>query len=173
MRALTWFVLGILVTIGALFAGGYLFLRGGGMPMETTAAPLPLERTVARMALHASLRGSASLQSPVAADDTNMVAGARTYRDNCAVCHGVPGGKPSLPARGMFPAPPQLFDEDMVTDDPVGETFWKITHGIRMTGMPGFGKTLSDTSRWQVALILARADRLSPAVQSALAVPRQ
>ena len=69
----------------------------------------------------------------------------------------------------MFPDPPLLFEkEEMVTDDPEGITFWKVTNGIRLSGMPGFAKTLSETDRWQVTMLVAHADKLSPAVQAAL-----
>ena len=169
MSRLLWFVLGIIVTVGALLVGGYLFLVSGGVSMETTASPLPLERRVANLALHASLGNAAQQRNPVPVDDTNMVAGAQVYRTHCAVCHGRPGGSRSEIARGMFPDPPQLFEQkDMVTDDPEGMTYWKVTHGIRLTGMPGFSSTLPDTARWQVTMLVAHADKLSPAVQATL-----
>jgi mono/diheme cytochrome c family protein len=57
----------------------------------------------------------------------------------------------------------------MVADDPQGTTYWKISHGIRLSGMPGFANTLSDTERWQVTLLLAHADKLSDKVKAALA----
>jgi mono/diheme cytochrome c family protein len=53
----------------------------------------------------------------------------------------------------------------MVTDDPEGVTYWKVTNGIRLSGMPGFGGTLSDTERWQVTMLVAHADKLSRAVE--------
>jgi mono/diheme cytochrome c family protein len=56
----------------------------------------------------------------------------------------------------------------MMTDDPEGEIFWRVTHGIRLSGMPGFSSTLSDTERWQVTTLLSHADRLSPAVLAEL-----
>jgi len=56
-----------------------------------------------------------------------------------------------------------------VTDDPAGETYWKVSGGIRMTGMPGFEKTLSTTQMWQVSLLCANADKLSASVKDALA----
>ncbi len=169
MSRLLWFVLGVIVTIVVIVIGGYLFLRSGGVSMETTASPLPLERTVARMALHASYGNAAQQKSPIPFDDANVVQGAHTYKTHCVVCHGLPGGSRSPIARGMFPDPPQLFQEkDMVTDDPEGITYWKVTHGIRLSGMPGFGSTLSDAQRWQVTLLVAHADKLSPAVRAAL-----
>ncbi len=169
MRSLGWFVLGIVVTMAAFFVGAYTFLRSGGVPMETTASPLPLERTVARMALRASIGGARAEKDPLPFNETNMVAGARQYHDHCAVCHGLPGQQETTIAKGMFPDPPQLFEKrEMVTDDPEGVTFWKVTHGIRLSGMPGFGKTLPDDARWQVTMLVAHADRLSSPVQAAL-----
>ena len=55
----------------------------------------------------------------------------------------------------------------MVTDDPEGVTYWKVTHGIRLSGMPGFAGTLSDTERWQLTLLVAHADKLSGKARAA------
>lgn len=170
MSRLLWFVLGVVVAIAVLIVGGYLLLVSGGVSMETTASPLPLERGVASLALRASLGDAGQQRNPIPFDDASMVAGAQVYRTHCAICHGRPGGSRSEIARGMFPDPPQLFEEkDMVTDDPEGITHWKVTHGIRLSGMPGFGSTLPDTARWQVTMLVAHADKLSPAVKAALA----
>jgi thiosulfate dehydrogenase len=71
----------------------------------------------------------------------------------------------------MFPKPPLLMRGTGVTDDPPGETYWKVSGGIRMTGMPGFDKTLSTTQMWQVSLLLANADKLPQAVKDVLTPP--
>ena len=55
-----------------------------------------------------------------------------------------------------------------MTDDPVGETFWKVRNGIRLTGMPRFDDALSDNEMWQVSLLLFKADQLPAPVQQAL-----
>jgi thiosulfate dehydrogenase len=164
-----WFGLGVVVTIASLVGGGYLFVKAGGISMETTAPPLPLEEEVARMALRASIGKAAAQADPLPLTDDNLAAGAREYRGHCAVCHGIPGKPRTAISQGMFPPPPQLFEKDsMVTDDPEGVTYWKVTHGIRLTGMPGFRRTLSDTERWQVTMLVAHADELSPAAQAEL-----
>jgi mono/diheme cytochrome c family protein len=49
-----------------------------------------------------------------------------------------------------------------VSDDPSGETFWKVANGIRLTGMPAFKDILSETQIWQVSLLLANADKPLP-----------
>jgi thiosulfate dehydrogenase len=164
------FVLGVVLTILMLAVGGYLFVRGGGVSLATTAPPLPLEETVARIALHASIGNAGDQKDPLPFDDTNMLAGVNTYKEHCAVCHNAPGLPHTAISNGMFPPPPRLFEkEDMVTDAAEGVTYWKVTHGIRLSGMPGFERTLSDTQRWQVTMLVAHADKLSPAVQAAFA----
>ena len=56
-----------------------------------------------------------------------------------------------------------------VSDDEVGETYWKIDKGIRLTGMPAYQKILSYTEMWQVAWLLKNADKpLASPVQTAL-----
>ena len=161
------FVLGVVMTILMFVVGGYLFVRGGGVSLATTAPPLPLEKTVATMALRASIGNAKDRKNPLPFDDGDMLAGANAYKEHCALCHGAPGQPRTAISKGMFPSPPQLFEEDMVTDDPEGVTYWKVTHGIRLSGMPGFGNTLSDTQRWQVTMLVAHADKLSRAVQAA------
>ena len=166
---LKWFVLGIFITLVVLTLGAYFFVKAGGISMETTAAPLALEKTFAHMALNASVGRAADNKNPLQFNDEAMLAGAAKYKQNCAVCHGIPGQPPTAISKGMFPDPPQLFEQrGMVTDDPEGVTFWKVTHGIRLSGMPGFGTTLSDTERWQVTTLVAHADKLSSAVQAEL-----
>ena len=75
----------------------------------------------------------------------------------------------------MFPDAPQLLQKHHngdvvgVSDDPPGETYWKVYNGIRLTGMPAFKTQLSETEMWQVSLLLANADKqMPPAVQSVL-----
>lgn len=166
------FVLGIFVTVLLIVVGGYYFVHSGGVSLATTAAPLPLEETVAHMALNASIGKAGDHGDPLPVSDDNLLAGVNVYKQNCAVCHGIPAHPPTALSKGMFPPPPQLFEkEDMVTDDLEGVTFWKVTHGIRLSGMPGFITTLSDTQRWQVTMMVKRADKLPPKVQAALASP--
>jgi len=165
-----WFILGAILAL-AVFAplGAYLFAKLGGIAMATTSKPLPFEETIAKTALSANLKGAENLKDPLPSDDANMLAGVRVYQDNCAFCHGLPDRPKTAIASGEFPPPPQLFDpHEMVTDDPEGVTFWKVSHGIRLSGMPGFASTLSDTQRWQVTMLAAHADKLSSAVRDAL-----
>jgi thiosulfate dehydrogenase len=160
---------GVIIGIFSCLFAEYLFLTRGGMPVATKGGPLPFERLMAKAALRSAIGTAAEQPSPIAADEANLAAGARVYHENCAVCHGSLGGHASATALGMFPAPPQLLPPSKgVTDDPVGETYWKARNGIRLTGMPGYGDTLSDTELWQVSLLLLHARELPRAAQNAL-----
>ena len=96
------------------------------------------------------------------------MAGARVYRTHCDICHGEIGGSKPVIAQGEYPPPPQMFNGKGVTDDPVGATYWKVANGIRLTGMPAFTGTLSDTQIWQVSQLLANGNRLPPTVRGFL-----
>ena len=77
MARLSWFVVGMVIGVVALVGGGYGFVRAGGVSMKTTARPLPFERTVAHMALRASIGNAAAVKDLLTLDDPDMLAGAQ------------------------------------------------------------------------------------------------
>jgi thiosulfate dehydrogenase len=156
------FIFGIIVAVIAIAAGIYFYFDTGSAPVATSAQAMPFEKMLAKKGLHARVEKEMPKTVPIAADASAYAAGAQVYRDHCAVCHGLPKQPKSAIAAGEYPAPPQLFEGKGVTDDPAGETYWKAENGIRLTGMPGFGKSLSTTQLWQVSLLLANADKLPP-----------
>ncbi len=164
-----WFVIGIATTVAVLIVGGYVFVRAGGVPIATTSHPLPLEERVARTAILASTGNAAEQKHPLAPDDTSILGGLSVFKQNSPIYQSLPGKPRSAISQGMFPSPPQFFEKkDMVVNVPEGVTYWEVTNGIRLSGMPGFGKTLSDIERWQVTTLLAHVDKLSPEIQAAL-----
>lgn len=162
------FIFGFITALALVVAGGIAYFALGLAPVATTSAPLPFERQIAGIALHASIRKNAPLSSPIQPSEAVYLAGTQIYRSNCAVCHGLPGGEQSAIAKGEFPKPPELLNGNGVTDDPAGVTYWKVANGIRLTGMPGFSGSLSSEQMWQVSLLLSNADKLPATVRSAL-----
>lgn len=165
------FILGLIVGVVLLPVTAYLYIWFGYAPVATAAPPLPLERTLAAIALRARLAKEAPKESPVPPTEANLLAGAKVYREYCAVCHGTAGEPETATAKGMFPEPPPLLQDTGVTDDPVGETFWKASNGIRLTGMPAYRGSLSDEQLWQVSQLLANANKLPQSVNDLLAQP--
>jgi len=164
------FLSGLIVGIVLVPVVVILYLVSGRAPVATSDPPMPFEKLIAGVALHRRISREMPQSVPLQANEATFRAGARVYRQNCAVCHGLPKGPAPLIGKGLFPRAPQLFPPNHgVTDDPPGETFWKAKNGIRLTGMPGFGGALSDDQLWQVSLLLANADTLPPPVEQELA----
>ena len=162
----------VLVLVLAL-AGGYLCVRAGLIPANADATPSGLETWMARTSLRATLKRDAPKETnPVSLDEANLTAGIKLYSQNCAVCHGGPDGRPSLIASGLYQKAPQLA-KDGVEDDPDGKPYWFIKHGVRLTGMPSFGSSLSDQQVWQLVLFLKHMDALPPAAAKAWSLQTQ
>jgi thiosulfate dehydrogenase len=161
-------ILGIL--LGALLIGGgvYYYFSSGRAPVATSAPPMPFEKKMAQMGLNAYLAKLPHPEPQVPADEINLLAGAKVYKENCAACHGLPGEPKTVIAQGMYPAPPQLFHGAGVTDDDAWESYWKVENGIRMTGMPGFKDRLTETQIWQVTVLVKNADKMPMSVRNAL-----
>lgn len=160
-------VSGIALTLAVVVVGAYALVQSGLVPANADAKPGPLETWVARTSLDATLsRDAPKIQNPVALTQQNLLNGVHLFAQNCAVCHGSAKGSasPSPIAKGLYQKPPQLAT-DGVEDDPEGYSFWKIKHGIRLTGMPSFGYSLSDQDIWTLALFLKHMDKLPPPVQ--------
>lgn len=161
-------VVGILLGVLLVIVGGYFYFASGQAPVATKGPEMPFEHKLAHIALDAYLNKLPHPNPAVPADEANFLEGAKVYKENCAVCHGLPGEPKTTIAEGMFPPPPQLFRGTGVTDDEVWETYWKVSGGIRMTGMPGFSERLGETKMWQVSVLLKNADKISPAVKAEL-----
>lgn len=164
-------ILGVLLGILLIACGVYLYFSTGRAPIATTDPPMPFEMKMAHMAIDARVAKQGTPNSPVPADEKSFLSGAETYKQSCAVCHGLPDQEKTTIAAGMYPPPPQLFHGTGVSDDPVSETYWKVENGIRLTGMPGFQGRLTETHIWEVSVLLANSDKIPASVKAALTAP--
>lgn len=158
---------GVILAVGIALVGAYFLVQSGLIPANADAKPGRLETWMASTSLDATLRREAPKEkNPVALTEQNLLKGVHLFAQNCAVCHGSAKGTASSSpiAKGLYQKPPQLAT-DGVEDDPEGDSFWKIKHGIRLTGMPSFGYSLTDQQIWTLALFLKHMDKLPPAVQ--------
>lgn len=161
-------LIGIVATLAVLLAGAFVVVRSGWIPANADAAPGRIETWMATTSLDATLQSEAIGDNPVPLTEANLVEGAHLFGRNCAVCHGSAKGDTAASpiARGLYQKPPQ-FGSEGVEDDPEAMSFWKIKHGIRLTGMPSFRDTLSDHDIWTIALFLKHMDKLPPRAQRA------
>jgi mono/diheme cytochrome c family protein len=151
------------------------WFRWGNPPVAVADPPFPFERQIVHVPLNLRIDRDKPGAPAIDTNEANLNAGAEIYRDQCSVCHGVYGKSSSFAGR-MYPKAPQLWQKHKngaavgVSDDPPGETYWKVANGIRLTGMPAFNDMLSPTQIWQVTLLLANADK--PLPPGALAIVR-
>lgn len=163
------FILGLIIGVILVPVVVVLYLLSGHAPVAASDPPMPFEKVIAKTALNAAIKKGMPAAAPIQADEATLLAGAHVYREDCAMCHGLPNQTVPVVAKGMSPNPPQLLQKrGMVTDDPPGKIFWQAQNGIRLTGMPGFKASLSDNQLWQVSLFLANADKLPASAQQAL-----
>ena len=161
------FVVGLITALILLGVGAYLVVSTGALPAGQDVKPSRIEKWAARASLRVTVRREAKgLTSPLKLTDENLTAGIVLYRAHCQVCHGGPDASASSIAKGLSPAAPQLA-KDGVEDDPEGVIYWKVAHGIRFTGMPGFSKSLDEPELWKVTLFLKNMSELSPAPRQA------
>ncbi len=159
--------LGAAGVLAALAAGFYAAASFGRIPANADAKPPAIEKWIAEKALKAAIaRQAPATPNPVALNDANLIEGVRLYAADCAVCHGAADAKASDIALGLYQKAPQLARYG-VEDDEDGEIYWKIRHGIRMTGMPAFRETLSEEQMWKVVLFLKNMNALPPGPQKA------
>jgi thiosulfate dehydrogenase len=160
-------VLGCILAVAVLVGTTSYYFASGMAPVATADPMMPFERKLANMALDAHIEKQHIGNSPVSADETNLLAGADVYKKHCAICHGLPDYATDYFAT-MFPKPTQLFKGKGVTDDPVQESYWKAANGIRLSGMPSFKDKLTDTQLWQVTQLVAHANELPGSVKKLL-----
>jgi len=172
LRILFGIVLGVLLVPVAAF----VWFHHGHPPVAVADTPFPFEREITAIPLGTRIDSEMPKTVPVEANEATFIAGAHIYREQCAFCHGV-SGIPSSVGKHMFPDAPPLWEKHHgdvvgVSDDPAGETYWKVANGIRLTGMPAYKDVLSETEMWQVSVLLANANKpLPPTALSLLKAP--
>jgi thiosulfate dehydrogenase len=163
------FVVGVIVGVLLLTGGVYYYFASGIAPAAASDPPMPFEKRMASKTLDAHIEKANIPSPPIPANEENFLAGAKVYKDQCAQCHGLPDQPPPTISDKMYPKAPLLFKGKGVTDDPPQESYWKAVNGIRLTGMPSFKNTLNDTQLWQVAQLVANADKIPDSVKKVLA----
>ena len=162
------FILGLLLGLLTVPIVAVLYLNYGKVPVAVNDPAFPREHEIVHVPLQARIDREMLHTTPLEASAANLLLGAEVYREQCAACHGLYGRTSSFAAH-MYPDAPQLWAPHGhsgvvgVSDDPPGETYWKVKNGIRLSGMPAYAQVLNETQMWQVTLLLAHANEPLPA----------
>jgi len=106
-------------------------------------------------------RAAAGIEAPPLDDSARIAEGAEHYHAMCQGCHGAPGVERSEIGQGLNPRAPNLAHS--AREWSPAELFWMTKHGIKMTGMPSFGKTHDDEKIWSIVAFVHQLPEMSPA----------
>jgi len=103
---------------------------------------------------------------PDLGDEGMIASGAMHYDAMCGGCHLTPGMRRSDLRDGLNPLPPDLTRE--ARERGPAARFWIIKHGLKMTGMPAWGRTHDDATLWSIVAFLERLPKLDATAYRAL-----
>jgi mono/diheme cytochrome c family protein len=154
--------IGALAIIVAVAAGVFFF--GGFFDVAANYDDNPVVKWALIYVRTAAIERHASGTPPLKLDDPAVVRdGARVFaKAGCVNCHGAPGVDWAKFSEGLNPDPPDL--KESASGDEPAQIFWVIKNGIRMTGMPSFGKAgLNDNDIWQITAFIKALPKVSEA----------
>jgi mono/diheme cytochrome c family protein len=142
----------VILLLGAL--GAALFVESGiyniGADDHHTTATVALIAQLRDRSIQTRLR---SIEPQLAATPAMIQSGAEHYAVLCVGCHLAPGLTKSDLRTGLYPHPPNLAQEDIQESR---RAFWIIKHGIKMSAMPAWSKTLEDAEIWEVVAFVRK-----------------
>jgi mono/diheme cytochrome c family protein len=121
--------------------------------IDALQEPGQIETILATRAKHLLVHRSSSRDNISSAPTDRQLSieeGDKLYGIECAMCHGADGHTPTDSGRWMYPRASNLtsFEVQQYSDR---DLFWIIKNGIRLSGMPAFGKVESDEHVWNLA----------------------
>jgi len=163
-------LIGFLAIVAAIAAGVYFW--GGFYNVAANAVGHPFVEHTLQSIREASITRRADAKPPGSLDEPDTIkVGAQAFaKRGCVVCHGGIGIQRDVFARGgMNPGPPGL--KTLSGQEPA-EIFWVIRNGIRMTGMPSFGKVgVKDEDIWPIVAFIKKSQSISPEDYKAWTMP--
>ncbi len=129
---------------------------------EPTAIEAFTARSMRHWAVPADLRDA---KNPVPLTPEVLAEARAHFADHCATCHGNDGKGETALGSKMYPRTPDmsLSATQSMSD---GELFATIENGIRLTGMPGFGKGTADSAygSWTLVHFIRHLPKLTAEV---------
>jgi mono/diheme cytochrome c family protein len=102
---------------------------------------------------------SNSIEARYTEDPERIALGAQRYAALCVGCHLAPGVTKSDIRQGLYPHPPNLAQEEL---QQAQRAFWIVKHGIKMSAMPAWGKSLDDETIWDVVAFVRKMPDMTP-----------
>jgi len=159
MRRGVKIALGVLLLVSLAGGAGALLLRRGYSALDRPSA---LEEAVARRLRRlATPAWARAHENPLPASAEVLAEARAHFADHCASCHANDGSGETPVGQGLYPkAPDMRKPQTQGLSD--GEIFYVISHGVRFTGMPGWGRgPEQDRDSWALVHFIRHLPRLS------------
>lgn len=161
------FFAGVVVTICVLIIIGIIIIYSGLYNVSAADKPSGFEKWVLGTTMDNSVeKNSENISAPDLKAPEKITEGFAHYDEMCMICHGAPGKLESELARGLNPPAPDLSES--VLDMSPEEIFWVTKNGIKMTGMPAWGKTHSDDKIWAIVAFIEKLPGMTGAQYDSL-----
>lgn len=155
MKIITTIV--ITLVVGVLAVAGFAY--SGLYDVSSRSPDSGIVAWLLSTTSHASIERRANrVDVPDLDDETLALAGISDFDSMCTDCHGAPGQEKEAMGQGLNPAAPDLAES--AKEMTAAELFWVTKNGIKMTGMPAWGKTHGDDELWPVIALLTRLPEL-------------
>lgn len=159
------FLGGVVATLLTVSLIGYLILSSGSINPSADEEIPDWERWMAKTSIRAYLkRETPKTTNPLKPSTKVLNDAVYIYVNNCAVCHGFADNKETTIGKGLYKKPNLFADEDW-SEDPDGLVYWFIDHGVKLTGMPSFKKTLKEEEIWKLVAFIKNIKKLPPDTQ--------
>ena len=163
MRSIVSKTLTFAAVAGILLAllAALLFIKSGAFDVGAAKRHTKFTQWLTHETMvHSVRRHAKGIEPPARTTAAELVAGFCSYETHCVACHGAAAVAREQWVSGMEPQPPYLLD---VTERfTPSELFWTVRNGIKMTGMPAWGQSMSDREMWNVVGWLEASRRLPP-----------
>jgi mono/diheme cytochrome c family protein len=154
-------------TLTAFAIGAALFIRSGYYDIGADDHHTKLVLAVIEQLRERSIAVRARrVEVQYVVDPSRIAAGAQRYATLCVGCHLAPGVTKSEIRPGLYPHPPNLAQEDM---ESAQRAFWIVKHGIKMSAMPAWGRTLDDAAIWDIISFIRKMPAMTPETYQDLA----
>ncbi len=150
-------VVPVLLAVAA-YAGWSMIHKGFSARDNPSALEAYVAQTVRRLAIPAEAKQA---RNPFAVTHEILAEARAHFADHCATCHANDGSGQTTIGQNLYPkAPDMRLPQTQNLSD--GEIYYIIHNGIRLTGMPAWGKATRDEDSWKLVFFIRHLPKITP-----------
>ncbi len=151
----------VIVALALLAIGGFAFIYLGIFDIAANRPHSNLTLWFINKTVMQSVKHRARGITPPDLSNPSMVrSGSYRFQQMCVQCHGGPGVERSEAGEGLYPQGPDLARAKRHWAPQ--ELFWITKNGLKMTGMPAWGRTSTDEEIWAMVAFMEQMPAISP-----------